>query len=201
MRCGTALASALLAGCRIGGSIEPIPLQGPMPDAIAVWPLVAGADDRDTAPALLAGLDRAAVRRGYRVVTSEVAREMGFAGHAPGAEGPKGDLSAIGQRLDVDAILAIEVVRFTADGSPLRAASWDLRWVLHSTRGGGLLWSFAHSGSWQRPRDDVDPLRPLDAEPEVAWIGGDRSPSFHDVNELSWWLSRHAMEHLPPHPR
>ena len=108
-----------------------------------------------------------------------------------GAEG-------IGILFDVEALLVLEVRQFAAEGDPLRSASWDLQWRLLSTRGHGTLWSYEHHGNWaQRPFADEDPLRRLDAEPEIVPIGGDRARSFRSAAELAAELHQLAMAHLP----
>jgi len=202
-----ALLAALGAGCRIGGDVQPITLRGPAPEAIAVWPVAGGPELAAWMPALLDGLDAAVLRRGYTILSHEVTWTLGFAAPvphepAPAPEVAANDLTEIGRRLRVDAILVLHVRRFEADAvDRLRSATWDLRWELQSTRGHGLLWSFEHNGSWLPPRDGADPHRPLDAEPGPVPFGVDRQPSFRDVRELSSWLNRYAMEHLPARSR
>lgn len=194
-------ASVLLAigcaGCRVA-DVEPVPLRGPAPDAIGIWPIgneTAGGHAGD----LLEGFDRAVRARGYRGPSREVGSRMLFDSPTTAVSPTFTDNEPgrLGQLLDVDAIFVLEVRRFAAEGEPLRSASWDLQWQLHSTRGHGVSWTFEHAGSWQRPRDDEDPLRPLDAEPGIVPIGEPRTPGFRDVRELANWLHRHAMARLP----
>ena len=197
----------LVASCRLGGSVQPIALRGPAPESIAIWPVANGSPDEPVGPLLLAGLDAAALRRGYMLLSHEVTATLVFDSRASVDAAPspaigENDLAGLGRRLNVDAILVLEVRRFESDTPDrLRSASWDLRWELQSTRGHGVLWSFEHNGSWRPARDDEDPLRPLDAEPGPATIGSDRPPHFRDLRELSFWLNRHAMEHLPSRSR
>lgn len=195
---GSLLGLVVVAGCRIAADVRETPLHGPAPESIGVWPFVDAADagDRD----LLAGLDVALQRRGYRGPSREVGTALLFdATPAPSPSFADNEPAALGRRMDVDAILVLQVRRFVADDATgrLRSAAWDLRWRLWSTRGHGVLWSFDHAGSWQPPRGDEDPLRRLDAEPDIVMFGGDRSTNFRDVRDLTTWLHRHAMEHLP----
>ncbi|MBL8750023.1 MAG: hypothetical protein JNK78_12740 [Planctomycetes bacterium] len=204
--CKAGAAVLLFAGCRVGPSITPRPLSGPMPDAIAVWPYVQSvADAQETLPdTLLVGIDRAVRSRGYRVPSIEVGRTLiaGATGEPPSPRFVAADAGTLGRALDADAILVVEVGRFRAEGAPLRSADWDVRWVLHSTRGRGVLWSFEHQGGWVRAHDeDEDPHRRPEDEPPIVSFGTGRPRPFHDVPELVHWLHRHAAEHLPSHPR
>ncbi len=177
-----------------------------MPDSVAIWPDVqSGAEEQEELPgALLVGLDRAVRSRGYRVPSLEVGRAL-IAGSTGAPRSPHfvaSDAGMLGRALDTDAILVLEVARFDADGSPLRAANWDVRWVLHSTRGHGVLWSFEHTGGWVRARDeDDDPHRRPEDEPPIVSFGTGQPRPFRDVPELVYWLHHHAIERLPSHPR
>ncbi len=194
------LAIFAASGCQLA-TVEPEPLSGPMPSSIGIWPAVVETAGSQ-APELLEGLDRAVRNRGYRGPSFEVGRRMLFDASPTAAPPTLDDLAGIGRLLEVDAILVLEVIRFAADGERLRSASWHLQWRLLSTNGHGELWSYEHHGSWtpRAPFDD-DPLRRLDAEPEVVPIGGDRTPHFRSVPELVAELHRLAMEHLPRHSR
>jgi len=194
-RSSPALAAALLlalGACRFGDP-EPMPLRGPEPAVVAIWPHVA----QEFAPAratLLAGLDGAVRARGYRVVTSPVATEMlAAAGVAADA-----DPTAAGLALGADAVLVCAVRSFAAAGErPLQQAEWDLTWRLVSTRGLGELWSWNDRGTWLRPRaDGRAPGEPLDALPEVANFGGG-PVTYRGADELCAALHRSAMLRLP----
>jgi len=192
------LASGLCAACRVA-AVVPAPLLGPAPQSIAVWPAATAAGPH--AQELLDGLDRAARTRGYRVQAAAVTERL-LADAAEVVPPPSlEDLPGLGRLLDVDALLALEVRAFAADGEPLRSSRWDLQWRLLSTRGHGTLWSFDHAGAWALLRDEADPQRRLDAEPEVVPIGGDRARRFRGVPELAADLHRLAMDHLPARSR
>ena len=194
--CLIATAGLLLGACHVP-VITPEPLAGPAPRSIGIWP-VANETAGPHAWELLEGLDRAVRARGYRVPSREVCYRILFdsveTAPTPTLDGAEG----IGILFDVEALLVLEVRQFEAEGDPLRSASWDLQWRLLSTRGHGILWSHEHHGNWaQRPFADDDPLRPLDAEPDVVPIGGDRARSFRSVAELAAQLHQMTMAHLP----
>lgn len=186
----------LLAACHVP-VITPEPLAGPVPRSIGIWP-VANEAAGPHAWELLEGLDRAVRARGYRVPSREVCYRMLFDSVTTAPTPTLGDVEGIGILFDVEALLVLEVRQFQAEGDRLRSASWDLQWRLLSTRGHGTLWSYEHHGNWaQRPFADENPLRPLDAEPDLVPIGGDRTRSFHAVAELAAQLHQMAMAHLP----
>lgn len=190
------LLAVAAAGCRVS-TIEPVPIAGPTPRSIAVWPLVT---DPTGAPVggLLEDLDRAARSRGYDVLATAVTYRMLVDEAAPGATPDLRDLPALGRQLGVEAILVLDVRAFAADGEPPRSARWDLGWRLLSTAGRGELWSWEHHGSWRRrPADDDEPLRPPDDAMRPVTLGGDRSPYYRSLRELAADLHRHAMDHLP----
>lgn len=189
-----ALLAALLAACRIGG-VEPAPLVGPEPAAIAVWPWALGeraAPDR----VVLTGLETNLGRRGYRVLAPAVAAELLT---DAGLGAATADWGAVGRALNVDAVLQMDVRQLSLESDDwLESARWDLAWRLVSTRGAGAQWTFEHHGNWRRrSREPGDALRPLDAEPDIVPIGGDRTPNFRDAPDLFAWLNRFAMDHLP----
>jgi len=194
VRRGIAFGSILLAACAAPGD-ETVPVRGPLPRTVAVWPSLgeAFAASRDV---LLAGLDAALFPRGYAVIPPAVAAEL-LAGAA--IDATAADPAASGRALAADAVLQFVVRDFVVEGErPLRAASWDVEWRLVSTRGAGVLWNFAHRGSWHRATDDGrDPHRALDAEAEITPIGG-RGPANHrDAIDLCAALHRLAMAKLP----
>lgn len=196
---GVALGVAV--GCRVGGE-QPVPFTGPVPARMVVWPGLSAAF-APAAPVLLASLGPAAQRRGYDVVTAAVARQVledqmpPETAHAEPVGASLASLQQVGTVLAVDAVLCLDVREFSATGEPLQYATWDLAWEVVAASSGHVLWRFAHRGSWRRPADAGDPLRRLDADPEIVPIGGDRVPGFRDVPELAAWLHRLAMEHLP----
>lgn len=201
--CLIAIAGLLLAACHVP-VITPEPLAGPAPRSIGIWPWSRSPEGPDvaeprTAAALLTDLDRAARSRGYRVPAREVGATL-LADAGIAALPTTGDgLRALGRVLDAEALLVLTVREFAAEGEPLQRARWDLQWQLLSLRGHGTLWSYEHHGAWaQRPFADEDPLRPLDAEPDVVPIGGDRARSCRSVAELAAQLHQLAMAHLPP---
>ncbi len=191
-----ALLVLVLAGaCRVS-RVEPTPLLGPMPRSIVVWPVLA--EPYRSQPEVFAGLDLAMRMRGYDVRSLAVGQQL--LAEAGLLEDPF-DAARIGVVLGVDAVLRLDVREFTmvADRG-LQSARWHLGWQLVSTRGGGVLWSFSHQGSWsRRDLDTGDPLRRYDDEPGFVPIGGSAVPNFHDAVEVAAWLHRHAMDHLPKH--
>ena len=188
------LFTSVAGACQLGGKVEPTPLKGPAPHAIVVWPVVSGAGvPRD----VFAGLDLAVRGRGYEVQSFAVGQQrLAEAGLLEGAEP---DAAKIGPALGVDAVMQLQVGAFAIDGDrSLESARWSLQWQLVSTRGGGVLWSWEHHGSWhRRDTDTSDPLRRHDAEPEIVPIGGSSVPNFRDVIDVAAWLHKKAMEHLP----
>ncbi len=200
---GLMVGAAMLASACRTTMVEPFPLAGPVPQSIGIWPLPdenAGTNGN----ALLSDLDRAVRARGYRVPSLAVGRQLMLDSRPDGGVPGSSELEAIGDILRVDALLRLDVRRFDVDdeGGRFRSASWDLQWTLLSTRGGGELWSYEHTGSW-RQRDTLveNPHRAFDAEPDYVPIGGDRLPSFRSVTELAAALHRTAMDHLPAHTR
>lgn len=194
----TALAAlaATTGGCRLGGPAT-IPLRGEPPDVVAVWPRLA-AGQQPFAELLLPPLDEALRPRGYRVVVSAVAARL------LEAAGTGADVTpaSAGPALMADAVLELQVRDFEASGDrPLRHARWDLEWRLWSTRGGGVLWSFVHRGSYRAgPQAAADPHRPLDAEPDIVPIGGGAASGYRDAGELLAVLHRDALARLPAAP-
>lgn len=202
------LAWLLVGACRIGGAVEPVPLVGSAPTVVVVWPVLeaagataAGATAAGAAAAddLLHGLDVVLRLRGYRVVPPRVAEQMLLDAGIAVPTFAAVDLAAVGKVLLADAVLRLVVREFAAAAEePLQQARWDVEWNLVSTRGLGVQWSFAHHGSWRaRDRDQQDPLRRLDAEPDIVPVGGNRTPGFRSRADLAHWLHRHALEHLP----
>lgn len=185
------------AGCAFGGPAT-VPLRGDVPETVAIWPLVAPpfAAEREL---LLHGLDAAAGARGYRIVTYAVGEQLLNDAQLLAADA---DVTRAGQVLRADAVLMLHVREFTASGErPLQQARWDLEWRLESTRGGGVVWSFPHHGSWRPSQYQDDPSRALDADPEIVPIGGRSVSSFRDRGDLVAWLHRLAMSHLPERER
>jgi hypothetical protein len=181
--------------CRIGGGVDPVPFTGPAPRSILVWPSVAS-DSMVHEDWLLAGVDHALARRGYDVTASVVARQvLADRELTPDADRQIGELSI---DLAADAALFLIVYQFDAEGDPLHSARWDLAWELRSLRGGGVIWRFAHSGAWNRSMVvEENPLRPLDADPDLVPQKRQVAPNFRDAFELMSWLHHHAMEHMP----
>jgi hypothetical protein len=188
----------VLAACRVG-DVEPRPLSGTAPEVVAVWPFVedAGTMLAGAEPTVVfAGLDEGLRRRGYGVVSPEVAaqvlREAGWAVSTA-------DWSAAGRILQADAVLQFVVREFDVSvDRALTSARWDLEWRLESTRGLGRQWTFAHHGTWRaRDRESDDPMRAHDEPPDIVPIGGSRSPGFRDSADLLAWLHRFALDHLP----
>lgn len=186
------LSFAVLAACRLGGSVEPIALRGPAPASILVWP-IAAADPDLPQLVLRAGLDVAVQRRGYRVLTSAVAAQMlADAGVQPDPT----DVAAIRDATGADAVLRLVVQRLEVEGERLQRADWDVAWELTSTVTGARLWEYAHVGHWDRRAPvEVHPLPREDEAPPVLF--GDRRPDFRDASDLMVWLHRFALEHLP----
>ncbi|HEX6812114.1 MAG TPA: hypothetical protein VF384_10865 [Planctomycetota bacterium] len=184
--------------CRVG-DVEPTPLRGPMPQGIVVWPVLPEADQ--ATQEVFAGLDLAVRQRGYEVQSLAVGTQLlAEAGLLDGADP---DAARIGPALGVDAVMRLQVGEFRMEGErSLRSAHWRLHWQLVSTRGGGVLWSHEHNGSWDRRDTDTgDPMRRYDAEPEIVPIGGSSVPNFRDAIDVAAWLHRRAMEHLPRYER
>lgn len=187
-----ALASlaAAAAGCTLGRP-DVVPFRGPAPRSVLVLP---------SAGDLRLGLARAIAARGYRTPADAVGERMVVdAGLVP-PTGTAWDVERIGRELQVDAVLELEARDFTASGEPLARARWDLVWRLRATRDGAVLWQFDHHGAWTRPRDSSDPLRPFDAEPEPVPLFERPEPVFRSAGELTEWLHRLAMAHLPECP-
>ena len=185
-----------LVGCRSTPAPQPVPLRGAAPAAIAVWPWAFGdgAAPTDTA---VDGLDAAVRGRGYRVPSLAVTREL-LRERAIGAASPPGtvELTTLGQALEADAVVVLDVLRWQCEGEPVRFAGWHLRWRLLSTRGLGEQWQHEHVGSWTQ-RDPSDPLRRLDEETPYVPIGGDRRRAFRSAGELLAQLHLDAMATLP----
>lgn len=199
LRCLLLLATLLattLGACRIGG-VEPLPISGVVPEVVAVWPVAIGAVPPESA-VWFAGLSSALGRRGYRVLTPGITREL-LGGLDLALNVTNTD---IGRALRADALLRLEVREFEAEGSTaLQHAQWDLVWRLVSTRGHGVQWSYHHHGSYQQTaRGTYDPGRSLDvhhAPPEIVPIGGRGPRGFRDAAELLAQLHNSAMERLP----
>ncbi len=191
------LVPTLLAACTVPSAAPaPVPLRGPVPERIAVWPDVVGPA---AAEPLANGLDGAVRARGYRVPSRAVGAEL-LAGVEAGIDdqGVPQDAVRVGQTLSVDAVLVLVARRFDAEDAPWRGAHWDLSWRLWSTRGHGLLWEHDHRGSWRRTtRDDGDPVPRTDDVLQTVPIGGVAEPSYRDVDELVRTLHRLACERLP----
>ncbi|MFK7740263.1 MAG: hypothetical protein AB8H80_08060 [Planctomycetota bacterium] len=189
-------AVALLAGvsaCRVGSVVEVVPIRGPQPEVVAVWPFI------DAAEEALPGLSQAVAWRRYDVVPGEMVRALLQAAEY---SGDPSDTNAIGQAVQADALLELRVLRLELEEvDVLRSARWDLEWKLVSTRGHGVQWRFEHHGVWLRRRDEAfDPTRSLEDQQDardIVPIGGDRTPGFRNSRELMSWLHRHALEHLP----
>lgn len=185
---------ALLPACRIGGA-EPSPLAGPAPAAVAVWPFALGEHAVPDA-VLTTGLEASLARRGYRVLAPAVAAQLLADARLDAATT---DWVAVGKALRVDAVLQVHARQLDVERDDwLESARWDLEWRLWSTRGAGAQWRFEHHGTWRRRQPEPgNALRPLDAQPDIVPIGGDRTPNFRDEQELFAWLNRFAMDHLP----
>lgn len=194
------LALLSLSACRIGAEPEPIPIDGPAPEVIAVWPAASGAEPPG-AELWFTGLSNALSRRGYRVlppaVTSELLRTSDLATAAVNEQG-------IGRALRADALLQLRVHQFEATANPaLQTADWHLEWRLLSTRGLGIQWTFTHQGHYQQvDPDPFDPARSVDEHrhlPDLAPIGGPRHPNFQTPRDLLAHLHNQAIAHLPTH--
>jgi hypothetical protein len=180
--------------CTIGGAPTTIPLRGPSPAGVLVWPVPIGAVD----PGLVVGVDAAIRERGYRVPSLAVGRELL---HAAGIEcdatGAPSDWAAIGRAADVDAVLLVVADEFVAEREPWRAADWSLRWQLWSTRGHGLLWEAEQAGAWRRNvRDDAGALERADDAMQPVELGSRRA-SFRSCEDLVRSLHRSACLRLP----
>lgn len=192
-RWGALLATALACAACQGLAVEPLPLRGEVPRTIAVWPFPLSAADADS-DLVFTGLVQALGARGYRVVSPAVGVQLLAEANLDPSAAP----AAVGPVLGADALLQIVVRDLQATGRPLQQATWDVEWRLRSSRDGGLLWSFAHRGTWQPSAADFgDPHRPPDAEPEIVPIGGRGERRFHDAAELVASLHRMAMAKLP----
>lgn len=195
-RVGSLLLLASLASCRIGG-VEPLPLTGEVPQVVAIWPLALGAEPAE-AEVWFSGLSMALGRRGYRVITPGMAREvLGQSDLTAGATE-----SHVGRALRADAILQLEVRAFEADGTTaLQHAEWDLSWHLLSTRGHGRQWTYRHNGNYhQAARVTFDPNRRLDRQqdmPDIIPVGGRGPKGYRNPSDLLAHLHSLAMEHLP----
>lgn len=184
----------LSAACRIG-EVEPLPIAGPVPGVVAVWPVAIGGDPPG-ADVWFAGLSSALGRRGYRVLTPGLTREL-----LKSYELTE-DLAKFGPALRADAVMQLEIREFDADGtSAVQHANWDLSWRLISTRGFGEQWSFRHQGYYsQAARYQVDPGRSFDEHsdpPIIVPIGGLGPRGFRTPAELLASLHNQAMERLP----
>jgi len=185
-----------LGACRIGG-VEPLPITGEVPQVVAIWPLAVGASPPE-ADLWFTGLASALGRRGYRVVTHGVTREvLSSSDLTAGATD-----SHIGRALRADAVLRLEVRAFEADGTrALQHAEWDLEWHLVSTRGHGTQWSYQHTGTYnQAARLPRNPGRRIEEQrdmPDIVPVGGRGPRGFRDPAELLAHLHNTAMEHLP----
>lgn len=189
---------ALAGACRVGRAVEVTPIEGPVPETVAIWPFVEGGAPPDAA-LWFTGLAEQLGGRGYRVVGPGVAREVMLAAGLGAADV---GLPAVGRALRADALLVVEVRAFDARGRrSLREASWDLAWSLVSTRGAGRQWAHAARGSWRRAdRAPLDSLRGFDEladPPPIVPVGGSRVPSFRDAADLVAHLHRDAMARLP----
>lgn len=187
---------ACLGACRIGG-VEPLPIRGEVPQVVAIWPLAVGANPPES-EVWFTGLASALGRRGYRVVTPGVVREvLSSSDLTAGATD-----SHVGRALRADAVLRLEVRRFEADGArALQHADWDLAWHLISTRGHGTQWSYQHNGTYhQAARVMRNPGRRLEEQrdmPDIVPIGGRGPRGFRDPAELLAHLHNAALERLP----
>lgn len=191
-----------LCGCRFGSGVEPLPISGDVPETVAVWPVVVGAEP----PAdelWFTGLAYHLGRRGYRVIAPGVTRELLASSDLAVS---LDDEASIGRALMADAVLYVDFRAFDAKGGgALQDASWDVAWRLRSTRGQGQQWAFVSNGRWrQADRDPLDSSRSFDEQvdpPPIVPVGGNAVPGFRDVAELMAHLHRSAMDHLPERPR
>ncbi len=194
--------AGLLASCSFS-SVDLVPLAGPAPQRVTVWPGVGG-DLGPVSGTLLYGLDEALRRRGYRVVAQRVARQMLVDAGVPSPESvlpERTDLGAIGRELAVDAVVLVDVRDFEVEprSGDLRHARWDLSWRILSTRDGAELWRYHHGGAWSRSSEQrFDSLERPEPMPGVVPIGGDAGWSFRDAADLAANLHRLALAHLPP---
>lgn len=198
MRGVAAIAALLGAACSSLAPPEPMPLRGPSPERIAIWPAVVG-EPEPLRGTLLVGLDGAVRARGHQGPSLAVGREL-LAETELGldASGAPADLAAVGKALRVDAVLVLSARRFDAEVEPWNGAAWSLSWRLWSTRGHGLLWQFDHDGAWQRQRrDDGDPVPRTDDDLHTVAIGGGPAQNFRDLPDLVRSLHRLACDHLP----
>lgn len=173
---------------------EVIPLRGPKPTSVLVWPLVRGAV---TAPELLHGADQALRRRGYVVRGAAVDRELLVAAGLLALDPTTAEGGAqVRSELSVDAVLVVTCASFAVD-VPLRHAAWDCRWQLWSTAGHGLLWEQNHAGQWQQPhRDERSALERQDDGLRMVQFGA-RSANYRSVAELLVDLHHRALVALP----
>lgn len=183
----------MAGACTIGGNIEPVPIRGPAPTVVAVWPF---GQEHDS---VLVGLAPALARRGYGSLPPDLVREILQAAEPPV---DRSNPASVGRALRADAVLELRVVSLEIDEQDvLLRARWSLQWRLLSTRGAGEQWRFDHSGVWLRPEGEpFDPTRrvePREDARDVVPIGGYHGPVFRSSRELVTWLHRHAMEHLP----
>lgn len=194
------LPGAALCGCLGPPAIVPVPLAGPAPRSIAVWPWIAApVATPEAVPEriLLAGLDRALLARGYRVQASAVVQHLLEAVPVPAdLESP---WAIVGRELGVDAVLQFGARRFTRDLSRsgwLQSAAWECEWRLLATADGAVLWQHEQRGAWRRadlepdsnyPRDDL--LNPSPFGPAL--------PSFRSLEELLEHLHWQALQRLP----
>ena len=189
------------AGCRLGEAVVPLPIAGPIPRVIAVWPWpvepphVPESRVAQLRPLLFTGLDLALQRRGYEIVTSAVASRL--LAEPPFFDGDRVDLAALRTEVGADAVLTLVVYAFELPDGGGKAADWDLAWELTSTTDGALLWRVEHRGHWQqRVAVDVHP-HPRDEMDRGPVLFGDRQPDFRDAGDLMAWLHRYAFERLP----
>lgn len=183
-----------LAGCRLGGAMAPIPLAGPAPRTIVVWPWpVAEALPPELQQLLRTGLDDALRRRGYTIVAAAVAEQL-LADAEPGG-------ALDGERIRLatgaDAVLQLCVAEFELRDARGTAAAWDLGWRLRATADQTELWRFDHHGRWQRREVPGVHPHPRDEFDRTPVLFGDGAPDFRDVRDLVPWLHRFALEHLP----
>lgn len=188
-----------LAGCTFGPPpVAPLPLAGPLPRVVAIWPFLPDAY-RPHGELLLGSLAAALRARGPAVVPWAVAQELL---RETLAASPQEAPAELRERLGADAALQLVVTDFAAQGTrPLREAQWDLTWRLVSLHDGQLQWSCTQRGHYVPPRDVADPHRAFDAEPDVVPIGGDRRIVYRDAAELVAALHRLAMAQLPARSR
>ncbi len=170
--------------------MEPVPLQGPPPRTVLVWPMVPGAAVPPSL--LLTGLDLAVRRRGYTIVASPIAERL-----LAEAEPSPTDDERVRRATGADAVLRLVVHEFQLEGEPLQHADWDLAWELTATASGALLWRFGHHGRWDRRGPDAGHPHPRPDEEAPPVLFGARPPDFRDGSDLVAWLHRFALERLP----